>query len=186
MRQSIVAILIVAFTTWASIASAAAGRSLAENVAAAQVLLVRLGYDPGSIDGVPGKRTIEAIREFYAANDINLEPAEIEPQISNVVETLTAAFGDRLMQPSPVIASRYHAALAGDVNAANDLAFMYLQGNSVRADPMLAYLWWIKAETHGKTGVGNLKQWLRSSGKISEHEIDCARALANYISDAQR
>lgn len=170
----------------ASVTSAAREGVTPEDVVIAQGLLVRLGYDPGQVDGVYGDRTTQAIRTFHDTRDFELPPGEIESQMASVVNNLMTAFVEYLMEPSESTSSLYHAAMAGDGDAAVELGFMYLHGRSVDADPMMAYLWWTVAESTGTSRIINMKDWLKASGQISDHEIACARRLVVLLSDTVR
>ncbi len=188
MSKSATSISIVAaiFITLASMTVAAEKGATSEDVAMVQGLLVRLGYDPGPVDGVYGSRTTQAIRRFHQRRGFDLAPSEIEPLTATVVKNLMTAFVEYLMDPPEATSSLYHAAIAGDGDAAIELGFVYLQGNSVVADPMLAYLWWTVAESTGTSRILNLKDWLKGSGKISDHEIACARILVVQLRDTIR
>ncbi|MEM8952247.1 MAG: peptidoglycan-binding domain-containing protein [Pseudomonadota bacterium] len=157
-----------------------------EDVAIAQGLLTRLGFDPGPVNGVNSDRTNQAIQTFHEVQGIDLPPGESELLSAIAVKNLMTAFVGQLMEPPESTSDLFHAATAGDGDAAIELGFMYFQGNSVAEDPMLAYLWWTVAESTGTSRVLNLKDWIKSSGKISDHEITCARRLVVLLSDAVR
>ncbi|MGI9503431.1 MAG: peptidoglycan-binding protein [Geminicoccaceae bacterium] len=184
MSKSAGAIVAVIFIVLASAASAAREGATPEDVAIAQGLLVRLGYDPGPVDGVYGARTTQAIRLFHETHEYELPLGEIELQTAAVVDNLITAFVAHLMEPSKSTSSLYRAAIAGDGNAAIELGFMYLQGRSVVADPMMAYFWWTVAESTGTSRIINMKDWLKASGRISNHEIACARRLVVQLNNA--
>jgi peptidoglycan hydrolase-like protein with peptidoglycan-binding domain len=152
-----------------------------DEIAVAQCLLRRLGFDPGATDGIFGSRTETAIRYFAEAYGADLVPGRLEAQLPVVVDHLITVYAERLAQPSASTSSRYHAALAGDDDAAIELGFMYLQGDEVEADPMHAYLWWIVAESTGTSRALNLKEWLRSSAKISDYDVVCAHRLVVHL-----
>ena len=38
-----------------------------------QILLTRLNFDPGPADGIPGERTVNAIREFQLAAGLDVD-----------------------------------------------------------------------------------------------------------------
>lgn len=49
-------------------------------VRAAQIYLLYLGYNPGPVDGVPGRFTYSALNEFQQANDLPIKN-EISPRV---------------------------------------------------------------------------------------------------------
>ena len=186
MSKPVGAIVAAMFIVLTSATSAAKDGATPEDVAVAQGLLVRLGYDPGPVDGVYGARTTQAIRTFHETHDFELPPGKIETQTSAVLNNLMTAFVEDLMEPPKPTSSLYHAAMEGDGDAAVELGFMYLKGRSVVADPMMAYFWWTVAESTGTSRVLNLKDWLRASGQIDDHEIACARRLVVQLSQSAR
>ena len=186
MSKAAGAIVAMVIVVLANVTSAAREAAASEDVAMAQGLLARLGYDPGPVDGVYGNRTEQAIRLFHEAQDVDLPPGEIELQTPAVVDNLMTAFVAYMMKPPEATSSLYHAAIAGDGDAAIELGFMYLNGRSVVADPMMAYLWWTVAESTGTSRILNMKDLLKTSGRINEYEIACARRLVLQLSTTVR
>ena len=60
-----------------------------ETVSGAQARLANLGYDPGPVDGLLGENTIEAIRRFQLAHELE-ETGELDAQTQ---QTLKSAHG---------------------------------------------------------------------------------------------
>ena len=60
-------------STSISIPASAPGDSSREVVKEIQILLTRLNFDPGPADGIPGGRTVDAIREFQLAAGLEVD-----------------------------------------------------------------------------------------------------------------
>ncbi len=71
--------------------SQAADRALVSEV---QQKLVKLGYQPGTADGVVGEKTIQAIRQFHQDNQFPQDP-EITLELSSVLTHVIAIQGYR-------------------------------------------------------------------------------------------
>jgi len=156
-----------------------------EDVTFVQGLLLRLGYDPGPIDGICGDQMVSAVRSFHEAFDLPLKPGHIEPQAPTVVRNLTTVFATYIMQPQTSAPEVYRQALEGDADAALTIGTMYHRGGSAVTDQMLAYAWWSVAEINGNKMASRFKDNLAASGEISDHEMSFAAALAGQI-DAER
>ena len=184
MRMAVVAIVATVFVSSTNLAIAEDEGPTPEDITFVQGLLARMGYDPGPADGICGDLTAGAVRAFHKTHNFPLQPSDIEPQAATVVKNLTAVFAKNVMQPAATASDVYHAALAGDADAARDVGEMYHLGQSVIPDKMLAYLWWSVAETHGNAEAGQLKESLAATGEITDHEMGYATALAKEICDA--
>jgi peptidoglycan hydrolase-like protein with peptidoglycan-binding domain len=60
------------------------------NVRAAQIYLTYLGYQPGSIDGAPGKLTYSALNNFQRQNGLALTN-EINERLLSILKEKTSA-----------------------------------------------------------------------------------------------
>ncbi len=64
----------------------------------AQTYLARLGYDPGPVDGLPGKRTTEAVRRFQ--RDLDLAPTgRISEELLALLMAMAAAREKEPLEP---------------------------------------------------------------------------------------
>jgi len=177
--SSLIAAVVMLVCT--SVASMAEEGPTPEDVAFVQGLLIRLGYDPGPIDGICGDQTAAAVRSFHSDRELPLAPGDIEPQAATVVGNLTAAYEERVKTPAPNVAGIYLAAITGDAEAALQLGTMYQMGENVGQDYMSAYFWWTVAEASGSEHATGMKRALMASAQITPHEAGYATALAEDI-----
>lgn len=181
MLRVLAAILVVVLLCPVNIVMAAEGGPTREDITFVQGLLTRLGYDPGPADGICGHRTVSAVRSLHSAYNLPLLPGDIEPQAATVVKNLTAIIKERITQPETLTSETYRKALEGDADSAFDIGTIYLRGEAVAADHMLAYLWWTIAEANGNLEASKRKDNLVTTGQISNHEVAFATSLAEQI-----
>src|SRR3546814_437878 len=68
---------------------------------AIQKRLKELGYDPGPVDGVPGRRTAEAVRQFQRDTALDVQwPGTVGER------TLDALFGEMPTKPSSSLVTK--------------------------------------------------------------------------------
>lgn len=182
MRIAFLAVVYALALSLSGFASANQEGPTPEDVAFAQGLVERMGYDPGPQDGICGNQTTSALRAFHDDHGLPLEPGHIEPQAATVVKNLTDAFANAVMAPSGPTSKVYREALKGDPDSAKKIGMMYHRGYSVPADKMMAFLWWSVAEANGASDAGKLKENLLENGGISDHEMGFAKSLAEKIS----
>jgi peptidoglycan hydrolase-like protein with peptidoglycan-binding domain len=92
-----------------------------------QSILAKYGYDPGPIDGKPGRQTIDAIRRFRAGRGLTVDGRITAPLEDALWELWRTSWWDERMakdvrQPAPIAPQAPAAPSAKSTAPAEDLS----------------------------------------------------------------